>query len=228
MQTNTVQTLIDSVKDLSGQTNLSDAKAIRALNFGVDDYSRIQLTSSGKYAWDSRNQGDVQRVTVTTADATLDIENELITVKQMEILINGKYQTLTPTDQKNDHYIANKNGSGTPDSYDLDGQIIRPLPVPDTAYTYRLTFGRAHPRFTTDNLTQSTGVIPIDEEYVVLYAVKYVMTGTNDPSITGIKSDLFEKKQEIKDLASKRDQATTRRLKASIPTAFMQRSRGKR
>jgi len=228
MQTNTVQTLIDSIKDLTGQTNLSDAKAVRALNFGVDDYSKVVLLSSGKYAWDSRNQADIQRVTVTSSDATLDIENELVLVKEVELLINGKYKRLTPTDQRDDHYQENKSSSGTPDSYDLDGQVIRPLPVPDTAYTYRLTFGRAHPRFSVDNLTQDTGVLPIDEEYVVLYASKYVMTGTNDPSINNIKNDLFEKKEGIKDLFSKRDQDTPRRLKANIPSAFRQRSRGKR
>ena len=45
---NTVQTLIDYVKDLSGQTNLANAKAIRALNFGADHLSVIKLMAGVK------------------------------------------------------------------------------------------------------------------------------------------------------------------------------------
>ena len=47
MQTNTVQTLLDYVKDLSGQTNVATAKVIRALNFGTDNLTYLKLLTTG-------------------------------------------------------------------------------------------------------------------------------------------------------------------------------------
>ena len=220
MQTNTVQTLIEYVKDISGQSNVSNAKVIRALNFGVDHYSYLALTASGRYSWDSRNQTDVSRVTTSSAEPTLLIEDELISVLDVEILVNGKYSTLRTLDRQDGEYEAYKGATGLPVAYDLVGQEIRPLPVPDKSYTYRLTYGRAHPRFTVDNLTQSTGVIPVQEEYVALYAADRVMLGMSDSARSAVRNELTIKEQEIKDLFSKRDQATSRRLKAKIPNVF--------
>lgn len=228
MELNTVQTLIDYVKDISGQTNASNAKIIRALNFGVDHYSYLALTASGDYNWDSRNQTDVNRVTTTTSAATLGIENELITVREVEIYLDGKWQTLNHIDEKDANYNAKKNETSTPDSFDIVGQLIRPLPVPDQSYTYRLTYGRAHPRYSVDNLTQATGLIPITEEYVALYAADKIMLGTNNSNRTAVRNELTVKQEEVRDILSKRNQSRPMRLKATFPSAFMKHSRGKR
>lgn len=228
MQTNTVQTLVDYVKDISGQTNASTAKIIRALNFGVDHYSYLALTASGDYNWDSRNQSDVNRVTVTTADPTLGIEDELITVREIEIYLNDKWQTLNHIDERDASYNTKKNESNTPDSFDLVGQLIRPLPVPDRAYTYRLTYGRAHPRYSATDLTQPTGLIPITEEYVALYAADKIMLGSSDSARTAVRNELTVKQEEVRDIFSKRNQSRPMRLKATIPNAFMKRGRGRR
>ncbi len=216
METNTVQTLIDYVKDLSGQTNASDAKIIRALNFGTDRYSAIALEIASKYGWDSRNQTDVSRVTSTTSDTTLLIEDELVTVMEVELLnADGTYQKLTPTDRRDSNYEALKIQTGTPNAYDLDGQLIRPLPVPSGSFTYRLTYGRGHPRYTVDNLTQATGVIPLHEEYLAFFAADRIMIGTNDPSRTQVRNELTVMERDIRTLLANRDQATPKRLKPS-------------
>jgi uncharacterized protein YerC len=225
---NTVQTLIDYVKDLSGQTNASNAKIIRALNFGVDHYSYLALTASGDYNWDSRNQTDVNRVTTTTADSTLGIEDELITVREVEIYLEDKWQTLHHIDEKDDSYNSKKNETNIPNSFDLVGQLIRPLPTPDRAYTYRLTYGRAHPRYSVDNLTQATGLIPITEEYVAMYAADRIMIGTSDSARVAVRNELTVKQEEVRDIFSKRNQSRPMRMKGSIPNAFMKKGRNRR
>lgn len=230
MQNNTVQTLIDYVKDLSGQANASNAKIIRALNFAVDHYTYLALTSSGTWKWDSRNQSDLSRVTASISDGKASIEAELVTIEHVEALIDGKYQTLAPKDQRRSEEPLDTvyESTGKPRFYDIEGRFIRFYPAPDQAYTVRISYGRAHPRFSTDNLSQSVGVEPVHEEYIALYATDRLMLGSNDPIRTQIRNEMQVKEQEIRDLFSKRDQDTQRRLKASIPSVFMRRSRGRR
>jgi hypothetical protein len=214
MQTNTVQDLIDELKDLTGQTNLSDEKAVRALNRGTDRLSAIRLEIARKSGWDSRNQSDVSRVTTTTSDSKLELEDELVTLQELERLnADGTYTTLTAIDRRDSEYTTLKNQTGTPTAYDMDGRILRPLPVPDSSITYRLTYGRPHPRFTTDNLTQSTGVMQTEEEFIVFFAADRIMIGTNDPSRTQVRNELVVMERDIRKMAANVDQATPKRIK---------------
>ena len=213
MQTNTVQDLIQEAKDLSGQSNASNAKVISALNRGTDRLSAIRLEIARKSGWDSRNQTDINRVTTTTSDPTLLLEDELVTLLELEKLnADGTYTKLTPIDRRDSQYEGLKNQSGTPRAYDMDGRIIRPLPVPDSSVTYRLTYGRAHPRYSVDNLTQSTGVMPTEEEFIVFYAADRLMIGSNDPSRTQVRNDMMLMEDNIKKMAANVDQATPKRL----------------
>jgi len=214
MQTNTVQTLIEYVKDLSGQSNVSDAKVVRWLNAATDRYSAIELEIARKFGFDSRNQTDVNRVTVTSSDGTLDIEDELLTILELERLnTDGTYRKLTPLDRRDSQYEALKNQTGTPTHYDLDGQLIRPLPAPTGNVSYRLTYGRAHPRYATDNLTQSTGVLPVHEEFIAFYAADRIMLAMSDSARTAVRNELTVMEDNIRTLLSNRDQATGKRLK---------------
>lgn len=216
MQTNTVQTLIDYVKDISGQTNASTAKIIRALNFGTDHLSTLKLIAGGRFNYDSSNQTDVSRVTVTTSDNTLLLEDEMVTLQGLEIYLNGQYKKLEPIDFRDSDYETLQNQTGTPTSYDLSGQRIIPLPVPDASYTYRLTYGRVHPRYSEDNLTSDTGLLPTEEEYVALYAADKIMLGTSDSARVQVRNELTVKAKEVKKMASLRDQNTPRKLKTSV------------
>lgn len=226
MQSNTVQTLIDYIKDITGQTNISTAKAIRALNFAVDHYSYLRVTSSGTWNWDSRNQTDMPRVTATLTGDKLSLENELIAIEHVEALSDGKYYTVEPLNQRERSQPLDSiyNGSGLPKYYDYDSRHLRFFPNGQST-TVRVTYSRAHPRYSADNLTQSTGVEPIHEEYIALYAADKVMLGMNDPMRAQIKNEIKEKEQEIKDLASKQDRDTTRRLKPIINSAFRRKTR---
>ena len=214
MQTNTVQTLIEYVKDLSGQSNVADAKVVRWLNAGTDRYSAMAVEIAMKFGWDSRNQTDVNRATTTTSDTKLEIEDELLTLLELERLnADGSYTKLNPVDRRDSEYEALKGQTGTPSAYDLDGQLIRPLPAPDSTFTYRLTYSRAHPRYSVDNLTQSTGILPVHEEYIAFYAADRIMIGMSDSARTAVRNELTVMENNIKKLLSNRDQATPKRLK---------------
>jgi len=228
METTTLEDLIQEIKDTTGLTNLSDAKVIRAINRGLDHYSYMGLTSSGTWKWDSRLNSDISRVTGTvTTSGKVSIENELVTVEHVEVLVNGKYKTLVQKDQRDSSEPLDSaySATGTPAYYDIEGRFIRVYPLPDTSYTVRVSYGRAHKRFTVADLESSIGVEPIHEEYIELYASRKLMRGSNDPILTDIRAELKEKQEEIRDLFSKRDQDTPRRLKAKIPSTFTHKTR---
>lgn len=227
MVTNTVQTLIDYVKDLSGQTNATTAKIIRALNFGVDSLSTLSLIASGRNKNDSRNHGDIPRVTtsVTAGTTKVSLETETSTIQQMDILVDGKYVRVEPIDRRDNERVPldNTYSTGRPKFYDVEAGHAYLYPVPDTTYTIRLTYGRPHPRFTADNLTQETGVMPLHEEYLALFAANRLMIGTNDPSSTQVRNELERVRMDVVDLFKIQDQDKPRRLKPKLTAAFSSR-----
>lgn len=222
MQQYTVQTLIDYVKDLSGQDSATTAKVIRALNFGVDNLSIIKQLAGGRNNPDSSNHEDLPRTTVTTSATTLSLSGgdldagELLTLKRLEILVDGKYKLLEPIDALDSGYTYFEGQTGQPTHFDPEGQIIRLYPTPDASYSYRMSYGRVHPRYSADNLTQATGLLPGEEEYVALYAADRLMIGSNDPSRTQIRNEMTVKAQEVRDLESKRDQSRPIKLPMKI------------
>lgn len=233
MESNTVQTLIDYVKDLSGLDNASNAKIIRALNFGADSYSRIAITSSGKWRFDSSNHTDLPRITATidSSDTKVSLPTELIAIERVEVTEDGKYQIVHPIDirdNQDESLSTVYQTAGLPKFYDYDSRHLYLYPTSNTSRTLRVTYSRAHPRFSTSNLTQSIGVIPIDEEYLAFFAADRLMIGSNDPSRPQVRNELMVMEANIRDLFSKRDQDTSRRLKGKTPSVFMGRSRGKR
>lgn len=233
MITNTLADTIEYIKDLTGQTNASTAKIVRALNYAVDHYTYLALTSSGRWKWDSRNQTDVPRLTTTITSATdkVELEVDTITINQLEVLVDGKYKIVHPIDIRDNQeqpLQSEYSVAGVPQYYDFDGRNLYLFPVSDETRTLRVTVGRAHPRFSAADTTVSVGVSPIHEEYIALYAADRLMIGSNDPSRTQIRNEMTVKQEEIRDLFSKRDQDTGRRIKATIPSVFKQRARGKR
>ena len=226
MESNTLQTLIDSIKDLTGQDGLSNAKAIRALNFAVDDYTRQRILANGRFTADSANYGNISRVTttLTSSDTKVQLPLELISIRQVEVMDNnGYYQIVQPTDiqdEPNTPLETQFTTAGMPQRYDIESNHLYPFPTTDQNRTLRITYQRAHPRFSTANLTQDTGVLMIDEEYVVLYASRYIMYGSNDPIVSNIKADLMEKKREISKTFGNLDQDRTRRVRNVVNSTF--------
>lgn len=221
---NTVQTLIDYVKDISGQTNASDAKIIRAMNFGADHISVIKQLTGSKTNPDSSNHTDVSRTSVTTSDTTLSLtggdldEGEALILRHLEILTGDIYTRLVPIDSRDSQYEYLQGQTGEPEYFDIEGNQIRLLPLPTASYTYRLSYGRVHPRFSTSNLTQATGLLPNEEEYVALYAADRIMIGSSDSARTAVRNELTIKKTEIEKMTSLRDQTAPKRLKPNRNT----------
>lgn len=221
---NTVQTLVDYVKDLSGQTNASTAKIIRALNFGVDHLSVIKLMAGSRNNPDSSNHTNVPRATVTTSDTilsqaggTLD-EGELMALRRIELVVNGVYTPLKTIDTRSAEYEYLVNQTGEPTHFDIDGNQIRLFPRPNGSYTYQLTYGRVHPRFSADNLTQSTGLLPNEEEYVAFYAADRIMIGMSDSARAAVRNELPIKQREIEKMVALKDQSTSKRLRPNANT----------
>lgn len=219
MVTNTVQTVIDYVKDISGQTNASNDKIVRALNFGADSYSFLALTASGRYQPDSRNHGDVSRVTttVTSGTAKLLLESELVTIEQMDILINGVWTKLDPTDYRQER---TQTGTGTPTSYDVVGNHAYLYPVPNATFQVRLTYGRAHPRYEVTNLTQELGVNPLHDEYIAFYAADRLLIGAASSNRTQVRNELASLRKDVIELFKNQDKDTARRIKPITNQTF--------
>ena len=233
METNTIQTLIDYVKDISGQTNISNAKVVRALNFGVDDYTRLAITSSGRWKFDSPNQSNIPRITTTigSSDEKVSLPTDLISIDMVEVLENGKYQVVNPIDRRDSQdtpLSSIYDTAGLTKYYDYDSGFLYLHPQSNTSRTLRITYSRAHPRFSTDNLSQSVGVIPIDEEYIAFYAASRVLIGTKGNARVDVRDELVRMRRDIKDLFSKRDQDTVGRLKAKVPSVFKRGGRSNR
>ena len=230
MQENTVQTLIDYVKDLTGLTNASNAKIIRALNFGVDDYTRQRVLSTKRWTIDSTNHGNINRITatITSSDNKISLPIELLGIRQVEVTDNnGYYQTVEPTDiQEHGGEVLSTTyrTNGMPKYYDVQSNHAYLYPASDTSRTIRITYTRNHPRFTVDNLTQDVGVLPIDDEYVALYAADKLMIGANNPIRAQIRNDLEMKKREMKQTFANLDQDTHKRLVSKQGGAFIRNS----
>lgn len=229
MQTNTVQTLIDYVKDITGQTEASDAKIVRALNFATDHYSYLKITAGGRWKWDSPNQSGQSRATATLSGGTLsfsdfsaDVEAGILAIQHVEAQEGGKYYTVKPIDQKDSGEPLDTvyDTAGVPLYYDIEGRTLNFYPSTNTGRTVRLTFSRVHPRYSTDSLDADTGVDPVHDEYIALYAADRIMLGTNDPNRNNIKNELLLFEREIRDLSDKQDQDTPRLLRPKIAGVF--------
>ena len=228
MEINTVQTLIDSVKDLTGQDNIATAKVIRALNFGVDDWSTQTILASGKWRRDSTNHGNVSRITATlpAGQTKLSLPTDLIAIRQVEVLVGGTYIVVEPTDvhDSSEPLDTTYQGSGVPEKYDYDSNHLFFYPVSDSSRTVRISYSRAHPRFSASNLTQDTGVLAIDEEYVVLYAADFVAIGISDTARVAIAQKLAEKRKSMHQTFALIDQDTTRKVRPHTDGVFSNNS----
>ena len=227
MVTNTVQTIIDYVKDISGQTNASNDKIIRAMNFGTDSYSFLALTASGRWRTDSRNHGDVSRVitTVTSGTTKVLLEPELVSIQQMDILVNGSWRKLDPVDYRDskDTPLDTANTTGTPTSYDVEGNHAYLYPVPNASFQIRLTYGRVHPGYRADNLTQELGINPLHDEYIAFYAADRLLIGAASSNRVQVRNELASLRSDVVETFRGQDQDTVRRVKPILNTAFSSR-----
>lgn len=225
MENNTIQTLVDHLKFLSGSDTLTDEQAIRLLNFAVDDYSYIAITSSGRAKFDANTNSTYPRATTTLSSGSVEIDNTFLAVNKVKITVNGKKVVLQPLDSrdyKDTDLSAEFSGTGVPKYYDWDANGIFVYPTPDTSYTMEIEYTRAHPRYSTSSMTASVGIPSIHEEYLVIHALhKLAVRNVDTTTRAEMRNEKENFEKRIRDFYSKRDQDTVQQLTGSVPSVFM-------
>lgn len=226
--TSTLQGLVQHLRFTSGQDSLDIEDATRLLNFALDDYAYLALTSSGRWKFDDlthvNGSGDE---TFPTATATLSadeesvpLESSFLMVNQVEVTDdNGKYKILDPTDIR-DHteetLSVKYETNGEPKLYDYDAHSIFFYPRSDTSRTVRIFYSRASPYFDTTDTTATVGIPRIHHHYLALNAADKLADRLNDNNAPRLHNKVLEEENKIRDFFSKRDQDTPRKLTAII------------
>lgn len=232
-----LQGLVQHLKFLTGQDALSIYDATRLLNFALDDYSYLALTSDGRWKFDDTTHTNASgNPTYPIATATLEagatsipLETNFLSINEVAILgDNGRYHVLRPVDERDDKYNALDtvyNAQGEPMYYDYDAHALFPYPCSNTSRTMRIKYSRATPYFSVTDTTAEVGIPRIHHEYLVLHAAYKLAMRTNDKNATSIRNELNQYEKKIVEWYSKRDEDTPRRLKPNMPTPFTGSSR---
>lgn len=221
------QGLVEHLKFITGQDSLHINHATRVLNFAIDDYSHIALTSSGRWKFDDVTNTTNPRATATlnANEESISLEYEFLTLNQVQIEIDGKYQVLTPIDPRDNK--ENVLGtvyetSGKPRYYDYDAHNLYFYPKSDTTRTVKVLFSRAANYFNVTDTDAEVGIPRIHHEYLPLKAARKLGFRINDATKGDIEQELIQwegvdgQGGKIRDFYSKQDQDTPRKLKAKI------------
>jgi hypothetical protein len=216
MAINTQRDLVAHLKFLTGQDALSNADAARLLNFGLDSYTQLAITSDGNWQTDGLGQSDVSRATATlaTGETKLQLKADFITVSQVTIDDGDDTSTLTPYDQeKRRHPVPRTDDTGVPSMYDLYGQHIYFNTYADDDYDVTIHYSRPFVHLEAGNDNQEVGIPIIHTEYPVFFAAYRLMVRNNDPSATQVRNELIDMERKVKDYFARRDEDSPRRLK---------------
>lgn len=216
---NTVQDHITHLKFITGQDNLSNEDAVRLLNFGIDDYSHLSLTSSGRWKHDMTS-GSQPRDTATlqAGDAWVVLDEKHLFVERVEATYDGETYVLTPLDVRDSQEALTTiyETNGKPLYYDKEGEKLYPYPRPDREMTVTLFYSRPVAYVSVDNLSAEIDVPRIHNEYIVLAAADKMSFRLSDPNAARISTALAKKENEVREFYSKRDQNTSRQLVGKV------------
>lgn len=240
----TVEEIIDDLKFVTGQDSLSNARAIKLLNYAKDNYSYIAITASGRWKFDDYTHvNDSDEPTFPRATATLEeneesipLETSFLAIEQVQIYYNGKWEVLDPVDVRDTKELVLSTtyaANGVPFKYDYDSHSLFIYPRPATGTQIRVLYSRAGKHFTAGSLGAYTGIPSIHDEYLVIHSANKLSFRTADSSKVDYRNELIKWEGNgvsggiIRDFYSKRDQDTPRRLKGMTPSVFTGSSRGK-
>lgn len=240
----TLEELIDDLKYVTGQDSLTNARAVKLLNYAKDNYSYIALTASGRWKFDdsthvnSDGEPTYPRATAILQpnEESIPLETGFLAINQVQIEVDGKSIVLPPVDVRDvkDEVLGTVySANGTPYRYDYDAHSLFIYPRPATSTPIKILYSRAGKHFTTSDLTQQSGIPSIHDEYLVMHAGNKVSFRTVDGAKVDFRNELAKWEGVdgmsggiIRDWYSKRDQDTPRRLKGMTPSAFRGSSRG--
>ena len=229
--TSTLQGLVQHLRFISGQDSLKIEDATRLLNFALDDYAYIALTSSGRWKFDdlthTNNDGDetfnIATGTLSADEASMPLESSFLMINQVQIQIDGKWQVVEPVDvrdSKEEVLAQTYSVNGKPRKYDYDAHSLFFYPKSDAARTVKILYSRASPYFSTSDTTATIGIPRIHHRYLALNAAYQLSERTNDRSGDRMFRSLQLEERRVRDFFSKRDQDTPRKLQGmvNIPT----------
>lgn len=214
----TVTETIEHIKDLTGQSNLSNAKGVRLINYGLDKYTYLALTADGKAQVDDSGNDDVNRATATLTSGTNKVQMgaDFIMWSFVEIEDSeGNRWRLTPYDQRFQEETTPKTtDTGRPTRYDSYGGLFYFDKYADQNYTIRAHYSRAFNHVSESNLSAEIGIPSIHSEYIAMFASGRVGMGMSDSAFTAIRNEQTQMEREIVDFYRVRDEDMPQILQA--------------
>lgn len=214
----TVSTTIEHIKDLTGQTNLSQAKAIRLIDYALDKYTYLALTADGKAQVDDSGNDDVNRATATLEAGTNKVQMgaDFIMWSFVEIEdSNGNKWRLTPYDQRfTEETTPSSDNTGRPSRYDSYSGLFYFDKYADQDYTIRAHYSRAFNHVTDVNA--QLGIPSIHSEFIAFHAASRIGIGMSDSAFTAIRNELSQMEREIVDFYRVRDEDMPQVLQAKV------------
>lgn len=220
MAHNNLQDTIDQIKLLSGQTNVTNTAAARQVNYSLDKYTYLAITSDGKAQVDDTTNDDISRATATldAGKNKVKLGGDFITWSYIEIENSaGERWRLKPYDQRfNEETTTSSANTGRPSRYDYYGGHFYFDKYADQAYTVRAHYNRAFNHVSVDNLSATIGIPTIHAEYLAVSGAAKLALANNDPSYTSLKREVMEMEEDIVDFYRTRDEDMPQVLQAKI------------
>lgn len=230
-----LQGLFEHVKFITGQTNLLFKDFVRMVNYALDDYSSIALSSDGRWKFDDYTQVDSPQgfTSLVTGQRKYTIDTNWFGINKVEVELGGVRHVVEPVDQRDykDSSIEQiYSSSGLPKYYDYDGQELKLYPAPNSNGTLYVDYSRPTPYFDTTDTDATIGIPRVHHRYLALKVAKEVFMAKNDPSVSQLVQELvaWEGAEvqgrlsggKIREYFTTRDENTPRRLKPHQDVAF--------
>lgn len=220
MAQNSTRQLIDHLKFLSGQDSLTDAQAATLLNYGIDSYTQLAITTDGKAQVDDAEEDDVSRATATLSSGSnkVNIGADFISWSFVEIEdADGNKTRLTPYDLRySEETTPSSTVTSKPSRYDYYGGVFYFDTYADQAYTIRALYSRAFTHLDADTPSQVLGIPSIHAEYPVMHALYRLSLRTADEHRSQVRNELVDMERKIADFYRERDEDTPKRLIAKM------------
>lgn len=218
-----LQGIYQHLKWITGQDSLGIKDATRIINFALDDYSTIAIESSGKWKLDqsTNTTHPIATRTVTAGRQDYELDTTFLAIDRVELYVNGEWKILKQIDRRDrDKPLAEiYDSTGGAQYFDYDGSSIWLYPA--TSGTLKVYLSRPIEYFDITDTTVEIGIPRIHHEYVALKAAQKMHFRLSDSDYSRIEREVAKWEGtdgtsggKLRDYFSKRDQTTSRRLKA--------------
>lgn len=225
MAINTQTELVSHLRFLAGanSTSLPTADAVTLLNFGIDRYSYLAITSDGRWQFDDTSNADVPRASVTLKSGRIAVPLKAahLTIRFAEITDSeGNKTRLKTFDRRALNYSTPKTtDTGQPTGYNYEAGVLYFDVYADGDYTITIHFSRAANHLTAADTTQVLGIPSIHTNFIVLYALYQLGLKTGNEHRSTIRNDIQIAEKDIEDFFGRRDEDTNPRLSINVKLA---------